>query len=109
MLLTRQMITDGSHDPYAYFRHVLTRLPTRRASQIGELLRHGWQRPYNLSPDRQLRPPCSGQFGFAGRMHYSEAPWRSDCKSRENCELRRGQIWPRFFSVNGFVRRCFTT
>jgi hypothetical protein len=32
----------NGHDPYAYVRDVLERLPTQRASQIGELLPHRW-------------------------------------------------------------------
>ena len=33
----------NGHDPYAYIKDVLTRLPTQRASQIEELLPHRWQ------------------------------------------------------------------
>ena len=33
----------NEHDPYAYLKDVLTRLPTQRASQIGQLLPHRWQ------------------------------------------------------------------
>ena len=33
----------NSHDVYAYLKDVLTRLPTQRASEIGELLPHRWQ------------------------------------------------------------------
>jgi hypothetical protein len=33
----------NGHDPYAYIKDVLTRLPTQRASQIDELLPHRWQ------------------------------------------------------------------
>jgi hypothetical protein len=33
----------NGHDPYAYLKDVLTRLPTQRASQIGELLPHCWK------------------------------------------------------------------
>ena len=33
----------NGHDPYAYLRDVLERLPTQRASQIGALLPHRWQ------------------------------------------------------------------
>ncbi len=33
----------NGHDPYAYLKDVLTRLPTHRASQIEELLPHRWQ------------------------------------------------------------------
>ncbi len=33
----------NGHDPYAYLRDVMARLPTQRASQIGELLPHRWQ------------------------------------------------------------------
>ncbi|MDO8773367.1 MAG: IS66 family transposase, partial [Burkholderiaceae bacterium] len=33
----------NGHDPYAYLKDVLTRLPTQRASMIGELLPHRWQ------------------------------------------------------------------
>jgi transposase len=31
------------HDPCAYLKDVPTRLPTQRASQIGELLPHRWR------------------------------------------------------------------
>ncbi|WP_432757990.1 IS66 family transposase [Pseudomonas umsongensis] len=31
------------HDPYAYLKDVLTRLPTQRASEIDQLLPHKWQ------------------------------------------------------------------
>jgi len=34
----------NGHDPYAYLRDVLERLPTQPASRIGELLPHRWQR-----------------------------------------------------------------
>jgi transposase len=33
----------NGHDPYAYIKDVLTRLPTHKASQIQELLPHRWQ------------------------------------------------------------------
>jgi len=33
----------NGHDPYAYIKDVLTRLPTQKASQIQELLPHRWQ------------------------------------------------------------------
>ena len=33
----------NGHDPYAYLKDVLTRLPTHRASRIEELLPHRWQ------------------------------------------------------------------
>ena len=33
----------SGHDPYAYLKDVVARLPTKRASQIGELLPHRWQ------------------------------------------------------------------
>ncbi|MQU53415.1 hypothetical protein GHO03_10595 [Pseudomonas sp. FSL R10-1339] len=32
----------NGHDPYAYLKGVLTRLPTQRASEITELLAHKW-------------------------------------------------------------------
>lgn len=35
----------NGHDPYAYLKDVMTRLPTQRASQIGDLLPHRWQSP----------------------------------------------------------------
>jgi len=31
------------HDPYAYLRDVMGRLPMQRASPIGEVLTHRWQ------------------------------------------------------------------
>ena len=33
----------NGHDPYAYLRDVLTRLPTHTASRVEELLPHSWQ------------------------------------------------------------------
>ncbi|NYT79883.1 IS66 family transposase, partial [Alcaligenaceae bacterium] len=33
----------NGHDPHAYLKDILTRLPTHRASQIDELLPHNWQ------------------------------------------------------------------
>jgi len=33
----------NGHDPYAYLKNVLTRLPTQKNSQIEELLPHRWQ------------------------------------------------------------------
>ena len=33
----------NGHDPYAYLRDVLTRLPTHRARDIDQLLPHRWQ------------------------------------------------------------------
>lgn len=32
----------NGHDPYAYLKDVLARLPTQRASKITELLPHNW-------------------------------------------------------------------
>lgn len=32
----------NGHDPYAYLKDVLTRLPTQRASEITQLLPHRW-------------------------------------------------------------------
>lgn len=36
----------NGHDPYAYLKDVLTRLPTQKNSQIAELLPHRWQPAY---------------------------------------------------------------
>lgn len=36
----------NGHDPYAYIKDVLTRLPTQKANQIEELLPHRWQAPH---------------------------------------------------------------
>jgi len=33
----------NGHDPYAYLKDALTRLPTQRNSMIGALLPHRWQ------------------------------------------------------------------
>jgi tetratricopeptide (TPR) repeat protein len=33
----------NGHDPYAYMKDILTRLPTQKNSQIGELLPHRWR------------------------------------------------------------------
>jgi hypothetical protein len=42
MSLTQSARLNG-HDPYAYQKDVLTRLPKQRNSQISELLPHRWQ------------------------------------------------------------------
>ncbi len=47
MSLIRSAKLNG-HDPYAYLKDVLTRLPTQRASLISELLPHRWQAPQSL-------------------------------------------------------------
>jgi hypothetical protein len=39
----------NGHDPYAYLKDVLERLPTQPASRIEELLPHRWQRASALS------------------------------------------------------------
>ena len=36
-----QLARMNGHDPYAYLKDVLTRLPTQRVSEIGQLL-HRW-------------------------------------------------------------------
>jgi transposase len=41
MSLTQSARMNG-HDPYANLKDLLTRLPTRRASEIGQLLPHRW-------------------------------------------------------------------
>ncbi|RMT62575.1 Transposase [Pseudomonas coronafaciens pv. atropurpurea] len=33
----------NEHDPYAYLKDFLTRLPRQRASEIDQLLPHKWQ------------------------------------------------------------------
>jgi len=33
----------NGHDPYAYLKDVLTRLPTQKNSSIDELLPHNWK------------------------------------------------------------------
>lgn len=38
-----QSVRLNGHDPWAYLREVLTRLPTQRNSHIEELLPHRWQ------------------------------------------------------------------
>lgn len=44
MSLIRSAKLNG-HDPYAYLKDVLARLPSQRASQVGQLLPHRWQAP----------------------------------------------------------------
>jgi transposase len=40
----------NGHDPWAYLRDVLQRLPTQRASQIEDLLPHRWQPASDARP-----------------------------------------------------------
>jgi transposase len=44
MSLVHSVRLNG-HEPHAYLRDVLERLPTQPASRIGELLPHRWQPP----------------------------------------------------------------
>jgi len=50
----------NGHDPYAYLKDVLTRLPTHKARDIDELLPHRWMPSWD---DRLQR-----QDEFAGRL-----------------------------------------
>jgi len=38
-----QSVRMNGHDPYAYLKDVLTRLPTYKARDIDQLLPHHWQ------------------------------------------------------------------
>lgn len=40
----------NGHDPWAYLRDVLQRLPTQHSSQIEELLPHRWQPASDAAP-----------------------------------------------------------
>jgi len=40
----------NGHDPWAYLRDVLQRLPTQRSSRIEELLPHRWRPASNATP-----------------------------------------------------------
>lgn len=42
MSLIQSAMLNG-HDPYAYLKDVLTRLPTTKHKDIGELLPHNWR------------------------------------------------------------------
>ena len=46
----------NGHDPWAYLRDVLARLPTHRNSRIEELLPHGWHRPRSSEQQDAGRP-----------------------------------------------------
>ena len=39
----------NGHDPYRYLKDVMEKLPTQRASRIGELLPHSWMAPTTLN------------------------------------------------------------
>ena len=43
----------NGHDPYAYLKDVLTKLPTQKNSQMAQLLPHRWQ------PAQAPPPPVS--------------------------------------------------
>jgi hypothetical protein len=59
----------NGHEPFAYLKDVLTRLPTQPQSRIGELLPHRW-RPVSLR---------LGQEGIAGA--YPTSPPARGCWS----------------------------
>lgn len=48
----------NGHDPYAYLKDVLTRLPTHKASRIEELLPHRWQPRQATSSAIELSACC---------------------------------------------------
>lgn len=49
----------NGHDPYAYLKDVLTRLPTQRAGQVTDLLPHNWQ---SIIPNRDAHSlACIGR------------------------------------------------
>jgi hypothetical protein len=48
----------NGHDPYAYLKDVLTRLPKQRAIEIRQLLPHNWQPPAGLTHQSRDRE-CS--------------------------------------------------
>jgi hypothetical protein len=37
-----QSVRLNGHDPYAYLKDVLTRLPTQKSSELTQLLPHSW-------------------------------------------------------------------
>ena len=47
MSLIRSAQLNG-HDPHAYLKDILTRLPTHRASDIAALLPHRWHPPATI-------------------------------------------------------------
>ena len=57
----------NGHDPYAYLKDVLTRLPTQKASRINELLPHRWKP--GASWFSAMTASC-GQHGFTACI-----PW----------------------------------
>ena len=53
----------NGHDPYAYLKDVLTRLPTQKASEIDQLLPHKCMRPAKSSTQpREARTWCALKF-----------------------------------------------
>lgn len=59
----------NGHDPYAYLKDVLTRLPTHKARDIDQLLPHRWQ----PADARALTATAvSGQDWFAVRLHWAQ-------------------------------------
>ena len=59
----------NGHDPHAYLKDVLTRLPTQRASRIGELLPHRWRGQRRRLPEN----PGYGECGLARHHCRSQA------------------------------------
>jgi len=49
----------NGHEPYAYLKDVLTRLPTQRASDIDQLLPHQWVSTWAMQGDLAGRLPSS--------------------------------------------------
>jgi len=52
----------NGHNPYAYLKDVLGRLPTQKNNAINELLPHNWKPAVIDSPDAYSQPPLSSSF-----------------------------------------------
>jgi len=50
----------NGHDPYAYLKDVLTRLPTQKASEVEQLLPHRWVQGLPAQGVFPVRLPCGG-------------------------------------------------
>jgi hypothetical protein len=85
----------NGHDPYAYLKDVLERLPTQPASRIEELLPHRWPPPCANPTASSSRPSCAckrnamaiyqdlvDQHGFAGASTTRSSASVPSCATR---------------------------
>jgi hypothetical protein len=70
----------NGHDRYAYLKDILTRLPTKPASRLDELLTHLCCLSFNSRPTSAVEP--LGSPGVHGRPQFAKLSLKDDEKRK---------------------------